>query len=496
MPEMHYIHHSDIRKVTTAMKCASVVFMLVSVVAMSPGSASESEGWISLFDGKTLNGWKAGENPQSFRVQDGVIACDGDTAHLFYVGEVENADFNNFEFKVDVMTRPGANSGIYVHTAFQEKGWPEQGHEVQINNSYAGQGNYRELKMTGSVYGVRNQYKSIAPDNEWFTVHITVVDNHITTRVNDMVLADYVEEEPPIRGREYQKRRLSSGTFAFQCHDPESRVFYKNVYVKPLPNDLESEAKPPVVDDVYTRITRLNEQNFPIVDYHVHLKGNFTLEDALNKSRETGIYYGIAINCGIGFPITTDQQIFEFVERMKGLPVFLAMQGEGREWVETFSGEAREQFDYVFSDALTFTDDQGRRTRIWIPEETYIDDKQQFMDMYVDRIVSVISNEPIDLFVNPTFLPDSIAADYDVLWTEERMQKVIDAAANSKVAIEINDRYRIPSAKFIKMAKKAGVKFSFGTNNGDENFGRLEYCLQMMEECGLTGNDMFVPSKK
>ena len=116
--------------------------------------------------------------------------------------------------------------------------------------------------------------------------------------------------------------------------------------------------------------------------------------------------------------------------------------------------------------------------------------------MYVDRIVSVISNEPIDLFVNPTFLPDSIAADYDVLWTEERMQKVIDAAANSKVAIEINDRYRIPSAKFIKMAKKAGVKFSFGTNNGDENFGRLEYCLQMMEECGLTGNDMFVPSKK
>ena len=315
--------------------------MLVSVVAMSPGSASESEGWISLFDGKTLNGWKAGENPQSFRVQDGVIACDGDTAHLFYVGEVENADFNNFEFKVDVMTRPGANSGIYVHTAFQEKGWPEQGHEVQINNSYAGQGNYRELKMTGSVYGVRNQYKSIAPDNEWFTVHITVVDNHITTRVNDMVLADYVEEEPPIRGREYQKRRLSSGTFAFQCHDPESRVFYKNVYVKPLPNDLESEAKPPVVDDVYTRITRLNEQNFPIVDYHVHLKGNFTLEDALNKSRETGIYYGIAINCGIGFPITTDQQIFEFVERMKGLPVFLAMQGEGREWVETFSGEAR-----------------------------------------------------------------------------------------------------------------------------------------------------------
>jgi len=179
---------------------------------------------------------------------------------------------------------------------------------------------------------------------------------------------------------------------------------------------------------------------------------------------------------------------------MEGQPVFIAMQGEGREWVKLFSKETIAKFDYAFTDAMTFTDDNGKRMRLWIKEEVgEIPDKDGFMKMYVDRILGVLNNEPIDIYVNPTFLPEVIAADYDRLWTPERMQKVIDAANKNGVAIEINSRYRLPSAAFIKAAKKGGVKFSFGTNNGERDLGRLEYCVAMAKECGLEWRDVFVP---
>jgi histidinol phosphatase-like PHP family hydrolase len=162
--------------------------------------------------------------------------------------------------------------------------------------------------------------------------------------------------------------------------------------------------------------------------------------------------------------------------------------------VKLFSKETVAKFDYVFTDAMTFTDDSGKRMRIWIKEEVgEIKDKERFMDMYVNRILGVLNHEPIDIHANPTVLPDVLAADYDQLWTPERMQTVIDAAKRNDVAIEINNRYRVPSPAFIKTAKKAGAKFSFGTNNGDKNLGRMEYGVEMVKECGLTWQDIFLP---
>jgi histidinol phosphatase-like PHP family hydrolase len=115
------------------------------------------------------------------------------------------------------------------------------------------------------------------------------------------------------------------------------------------------------------------------------------------------------------------------------------------------------------------------------------------MTMYVDRILGVLNHEPIDIYANPTFLPEVIAADYDRLWTSARMHAVIDAAKKHDVAIEINNRYRLPSPAFIKVATRAGLRFSFGTNNGDRHLGRLEYCVEMVKGCGLTWQDIFVP---
>jgi hypothetical protein len=465
--------------------------MLASLLAAPiVRSAENDRDWISLFDGKTLNGWRSGKL-DSFKVVDGAIVTDGPTAHLFYSGPVKDASFKNFEFKVEVLTKAAANSGVYFHTAYQADGFPKEGFEVQVNNTATGERGYLERKKTGSLYGVRNVYKKLVQDDQWFELRIVVRGKQVQTYVDGMLLVDYVEPEKPAgRGP------VSRGTFAFQCHDPGSKAHFRNIAVRPLPDDLPAPAETPVVDELYRDIMKLGADNYPMVDYHVHLKGGFSLEDAMRESRRVGIQYGIAVNCGLKFPIHDDAGVREFLATMKGKPVFVALQGEGREWVNLVSKETLAQFDYAFTDAMTFTDDRGKRMRLWIKEEVgEITDRQAFMETYVNRILGVLNNEPIDIHVNPTFLPDVIAAGYDELWTPERMQKVIDAAKKNNIAIEINNRYKLPSPAFIKLAKAAGVKFSMGTNNSDANIGRCEYAIAMIKECKLGWRDFFVPRK-
>ena len=230
-------------------------------------------------------------------------------------------------------------------------------------------------------------------------------------------------------------------------------------------------------------------------DYHVHPKGGLTVDDAVRRSRETGIYYGLAINGGLGQPAPNDAALEAFLRELDGKPVYKAMQAEGREWVRMFSKATLEKFDYVFTDAMTWTDDSGRRMRLWMANEVgIIGDPQKFMDTLVDRAVGIFANEPIDIYVNPTFLPAQLAADYDRLWTPARMQRIVDGLAAQGIAMEINNRYRIPSAAFIRLAKQAGVKFACGTNNaGAADLGRNEYCAEAIREHGLRAEHFWTP---
>src|ERR1041385_3685801 len=152
-----------------------------------------------------------------------------------------------------------------------------------------------------------------------------------------------------------------------------------------------------------------------------------------------------------------------------------------------FSRRAVSLFDYVFTDSMTWTDNRGKRMRLWIPEEVgTIADAQEFMDILVERTVGILEKEPVNIYANPTFLPDRIAKDYSRLWTPERMKKVTDAAARRNIAIELNNRYNLPGAAFVSMAKESGCKFTFGSNNsGPDDLRRCEYGLKMVEECGL-----------
>ena len=190
--------------------------------------ANKNNGWIDLFDGKSLDGWKASENPATFSVENGMIVVHGPRAHLFYEGPLMNHEFRDFELKVKVMTTPGSNSGIFIHTQYQENGWPSKGYEVQVNNSHT------DWRRTGSLYGVEDVKEVYVKDNEWYTEYITVKGKRIIIKINDKTVVDYMEPDNVMQLPDRAQKHLSSGTFALQGHDPASKVFFKEVKVKAL----------------------------------------------------------------------------------------------------------------------------------------------------------------------------------------------------------------------------------------------------------------------
>ncbi len=209
------------------MRATLTVIAAVLLVCFSLNvCVGEEDGWIQLTDGKTFDGWKASENTDSWKVEDGKFVCFGPRSHLFYVGE--HAPFVNFEFKAEVMTTPGSNSGIYFHTKFQPDGWPKQGFESQVNNTH------RDPKKTGGLYGVADVFEAPAKDDEWFEQHIIVKGKKVVVKIDGKTVVDYTEPADKEPGTDFT-RALDKGTFALQAHDPKSKVYYKNIRVKKLP---------------------------------------------------------------------------------------------------------------------------------------------------------------------------------------------------------------------------------------------------------------------
>ncbi|MBE0537509.1 MAG: DUF1080 domain-containing protein [Phycisphaerae bacterium] len=198
--------------------------LLFGVLVCAACCKAAEDGWVSIFNGENLNGWRANENAGTFSVKDGLLVVDGPRSHLFYVGPVGGANFRNFEWKADVKTFPKANSGMYFHTEYQESGWPDKGYEVQVNTTHS------DRKKTGGLYGVVDVIDNApSKDGEWFTQHVIVQGKRIIIKVNGKVTVDYTEPEG-VTGA----RKLSSGTVAIQGHDPDSVIHYKNIMIKPL----------------------------------------------------------------------------------------------------------------------------------------------------------------------------------------------------------------------------------------------------------------------
>ena len=213
----------DKQKLTDAVQKALAGVAGLAAPAVADAASTEA-GWITLFDGKTLDGWKASENPGCFTVEDGAIKVNGPRSHLFYMGANGAAAFTNFEFEAEVMTRTNSNSGIFIHTVWQEKGWPSVGYECQVNNSMS------DPQRTGGLYNTVKINPSPAQDDVWFRYYIKVAGKHVTIKIDGKTVVDF--EEPADRTGTI---KLSAGTFALQAHDPKSVVFYRNLRARHLP---------------------------------------------------------------------------------------------------------------------------------------------------------------------------------------------------------------------------------------------------------------------
>lgn len=183
-------------------------FGLAAAVPMAVSARAEE--WVDLFDGRSLNGWRPSENKDSWKIVNGHLTANGPRSHLFYTGPVRAGDFRNFELEVDLITQPECNSGIYFHTAYQESGFPEKGFEIQINNTARGDGGYLERKKTASLYGIRNMYKQLVPDEKPFQIHVSVRGKTVHIRLNNQLLVDYVEPTPPVIPEGGEKMRFST----------------------------------------------------------------------------------------------------------------------------------------------------------------------------------------------------------------------------------------------------------------------------------------------
>lgn len=423
----------------------------------------------------------------SFRTGKGMVEASeltiskGDT----YLAE---ETYRNFILKGQALLGDDGAASIWIHTDDNSGGY-----EVLLRG-----GGMDGNAKTGSLRAVRDLYRSIPKDGEWFDFSIAVREKNISVTLNGMDVVCYTEPEAPYRTQRYQGRLLGEGKIAFQGLEGEVQI--RNLSVTRLkdgvvnPNDTL-----PAIDEQTDGIIRLQQAGFPVIDYHVHLKGGLTKEMAHALSMNYGINYGVAPNAGeggVGRMLANDQEVYEYYDEVKDMPFLRGVQGEGRKWTQTFSQEALSTFDYLFTDAMTIVDHKNRISRLYRADEVIYDNlsKEQYMDLIVDQTVKILTNEPADIFANPTYLPKELSQEYDRYWTQERIDKVLDVLERFGIALEINATYKLPSLEIIRQAKARGIKFTFGTNNSNQKMNHLEYPVEVVEKCHLTQNDMWNPS--
>jgi hypothetical protein len=403
-------------------------------------------------------------------------------------GWTSRKDYDHFEISGQARIETDAAALIHIGQTDQQEGYDILLHNGPIDGTC----------KTGSLLHVRNLYRSLAGDGEWFDFSVAVRGRNIGVRIGGVDVVCYTEPDQPWRSEEHAGQRIAPGRIALE--GLRGKVDIRNLHIIPLPEEARNPADTlPPVDEQQDGIIRLQQRDFPVIDYHVHLKGDLTKEMAHAMSMNYGINYGVAPNAGeggVGRMLADDAEVYAYHEEISGEPFLFGVQGEGRKWTQTFSQEALGIFEYLFTDAMTIIDHKGRNSRIYRPEEVHFDGigPEAYMNHLVDQTVLILTNEPADIYANPTFLPDALHGEYDRLWTPARVDRILDVLEKYHIALEINPRYRIPSFDIIRRAKERGIKFTFGTNNVDSRFGRLEYALEAIEACGLTANDIWFPS--
>jgi histidinol phosphatase-like PHP family hydrolase len=246
-----------------------------------------------------------------------------------------------------------------------------------------------------------------------------------------------------------------------------------------------------VVSPLLANVISSCQNDFPLMDLHVHTTDQFTIEQAMEISAKRKVKFGI-VEHPAQWAIKDDADLKRYIEKLRKFPVYIGLQPMITNWATGFSPELLKQLDYVLMDPQTIPIGNGDYQRIYLLD-TYVEDTEEFMERYMEHSLDILHNEPINIFGWPLFLPVCIARDYYTLWTEKRMDQIISAAKARNIAIEINDMAHTPHEKFILKAKEQGLKFTFGSDSRNPNAGRLAYCKSVAKKCNLKNEDFYIP---
>jgi hypothetical protein len=260
-------------------------------------------------------------------------------------------------------------------------------------------------------------------------------------------------------------------------------------------------------------MNNMSEKTFFLYDLHMRKPANLpatvlaaanvnvpTVQDMVDKAGASGfVSFGLLLNLSPA-GIETDDDLQKFIDEVKDYPCYMGLKPATPGWSKNFSKELIDRFDYILM-APQYMPNGNKYGDLMDMKDfnTYVDDPEDFMKRNMEWYLKILNNadDPLDILGWPLFLPPSIQREYYMLWTKERMEQLVEAAGKNRIAVEINDLAHTPHVEFILMAKKAGVKFTFGSDTaGDQRSYRLDYCKEVATLCNLTEDDFFVPVRK
>ncbi len=413
--------------------------LALSILAFRPANyktvsnLTSDDGWVELINGKDFTGWKATENTSTWSIKDGLFQADGKVSHLFYEGEYLKDGFKNFELEVQVKTFKLANTGIYFHTKYQEKGWPNSGMEIQVNNTHIGEGNYIELKKTASLYGLRNLYKAFGRDGEWMTVKARVESNRVQVWLNGMKTVDYLQPEKTFSA----VKRLGKGTFALQGHDSLSKMQYKSFRVRRLPDDERSNLAAPMLGAWHDSLVVLQGRQFAFID--LNPKTTLSAKELADYLYKTGINVSLVKN-----PASAKE-----LAAAKNLPLFIGIKVNATNQASAQLSAA----DYIIGESTDLKTAEallrGNKINIW-------SDKGKTLNT-------------------------------------SNAEELLGMAKQNNIAIEIDNEGKTPSLEIIKVAKAKGCKFTFAGLVPATRMQKSMYVMDVIKEANLSYKDLYIP---
>ena len=407
--------------------------ILVLAFSLNMQAQQNKDGWIELINGKDFTDWKASENEGTWSVVDGMFQAVGKRSHLFYTGEHLKDGFKNFEMDVWVKTFKLANSGIYIHTQYQQEGWPSKGMEIQVNNTHKGEGDYIELKKSASLYGTRNVYKAFAKDSVWTNVKAKVVSNRVQIWINGLKTVDYVQPEPLPSG----VKALSKGTFCLQGHDVLSKMQYKSFKVRRLPDDARSDVKAPTLGVWYDSLKVWQNRQIAFIDLNPH--SVITATDLAKYVYQTGINVAL---------VKTPMEIGTLAAA-KNLPLFTGIKVN----TKTIKALKASKADYVVGEST---------------------DLKTAQTLLASGKINIWAHKSAALNV-------------------QNAEALLDLAKKNNVAIEIDNEAKTPSIDVLKLAKSKGCKFTFSGLIPTSKLETSMYVIDALKGAGLDYKDLYVP---